>query len=93
MKKVAALIPLLASSGFSQCVMCFRTAAAQNSARAHIMNLGILIMGIPPVLILVGFLVLCYFRSKTYADAGPVPSAPGEQEFAQAFRLSSANSH
>ncbi len=90
MKKVAALVPLLASSGFSQCVMCFRTAAAQNSARAHIMNMGILIMGIPPVLILVGFLVLCYYRSKTYADAGP--AAPGEQTLAQAFQLSSANS-
>jgi hypothetical protein len=93
MKRAAALVPLLASSAFSQCVMCFRTAAAQNAARSHVMNMGILIMGIPPVLILVGFLVLCYYRSKTYADGESVQLASGEQEFAQAFQLSSANSH
>lgn len=93
MKRLAALLPILASSAYAQCVMCFRTAAAQNAARAHVMNMGILIMGIPPILILVGFLVLCYYRSRTYADAEPGQPAPAEQEFAQAFRLSSANSH
>lgn len=93
MKKAAALVPLLASNAFSQCVMCFRTAAAQNAERARVMNMGILIMGIPPVLILAGFLVLCYMRRKTYADAEPVELAPAEQDLAQAFQLSSANLH
>lgn len=88
MKKPAALIPLLASSAFAQCVMCFRTAAAQNSARAHVMNLGILILGVPPLLILTGFLVLCYRRRRTYADA-----EPAQQEIAQVFELSATNSH
>jgi len=72
MRKIAALLPVLASSAYAQCVMCFRTAAAQNAERARIMNLGIIIMVIPPVLILVGFMVLAYKRRKTYADAEPV---------------------
>jgi len=67
MKKLAALAPWLASSAFAQCVMCFRTAAAQNAERARVLNLGIIIMLIPPVLILAGFMVLCYKRTKTYA--------------------------
>lgn len=87
MKKAAALVPFLTSGAFAQCVMCFRTAAAQNAARAHIMNLGILIMGIPPILILVGFLVLCYRRSKTYADAEPVQVAPAERKLAPTLEL------
>ena len=69
MKRLAALLPILAPSAYAQCVMCFRTAAAQNSARANVMNLGIIILVIPPVLILVGFMVLAYKRTKTYADA------------------------
>jgi hypothetical protein len=72
MKRLAVLVPILASSAYAQCVMCFRTAAAQNDARARVMNLGIIIMLIPPVLILAGFMVLAYKRRKTYADAEPV---------------------
>ena len=72
MRRLAALFPLLASSVYGQCVMCFRTAAAQNGARARVMNMGIIILVIPPVLILVGFMVLAYKRRKTYADAEPV---------------------
>ncbi len=49
MKRIAALVPIVASSAFAQCVMCFRTAAAQNAERARVMNLGIIIMLIPPV--------------------------------------------
>jgi len=88
MKRLAALLPILASSAYAQCVMCFRTAAAQNAARAHVMNLGILIMGIPPILILAGFLLLCYKRRKTYADAEPVQLPAGEQEPSPVLQLS-----
>jgi len=35
----------------AQCVMCFRTAAAQQGERSHVLNTGILILLIPPVLI------------------------------------------
>ena len=67
MKRILALAPLAASTAFAQCVMCFRTAAAQNAARAHVMNIGIIIMLIPPIAILAGFMWLCYKRRKTYA--------------------------
>ena len=67
MKRLLAIALLAASSAFPQCVMCFRTAAAQEAARARVMNLGIIIMLIPPILILAGFLVLSYKRRQTYA--------------------------
>ena len=54
MKRILALAPLFSSGAFAQCVMCFRTAAAQQAERAKVLNLGILIMLIPPVLILAG---------------------------------------
>ena len=41
----------------AQCVMCYRTAEAQQGARAHVLNKGILILGAPPFLILAGFVV------------------------------------
>jgi hypothetical protein len=75
MKRLLALVPLGASGGLAQCVMCFRTAAAQNAARARVMNLGIIIMLIPPLVILSGFLVLAYKRRKTYAQPDPVAVA------------------
>jgi hypothetical protein len=69
MKRILAFVPILASTCLAQCVMCFRTAAAQNAERARVMNLGIIIMLIPPVLILAGFLLLCYKRRNAYAQA------------------------
>jgi hypothetical protein len=77
MKRLAALLPLLSTGAFAQCVMCFRTAAAQQSERARVLNAGIIIMLVPPLVILGGFVLLMYKRSRTYADAGvvavPVP--------------------
>ena len=85
MKRVLALAPLGAASAFAQCVMCFRTAAAQQAARARVMNIGIIIMLIPPVAILAGFMLLCYKRSKTYAAAEPDAAAPAQPELEGAF--------
>lgn len=62
------LLPVITSGAFAQCVMCFRSAAAQQAARAHILNTGILVMGIPPFLILGGFLCLAYRRRNTYTE-------------------------
>jgi hypothetical protein len=87
MKRLAALVPILASSAYAQCVMCFRTAAAQNGARARVMNMGIIIMVIPPVLILAGFMVLAYKRRKTYADAEQVEFLPAEHELSEALAV------
>jgi hypothetical protein len=84
MKRLAALLPLAASSAFAQCVMCFRTAAAQNAERARVMNMGIIIMLIPPVLILAGFMVLVYKRSHSYAETEPADPFPMEHELAEA---------
>jgi hypothetical protein len=76
MKRLAALLPLMSTSAFAQCVMCFRTAAAQQSERAKVLNAGIIIMLLPPLVILSGFVLLLYVRRKTYADAGPATSMP-----------------
>ena len=63
----AALALLTASNGWGQCVMCFRTAAAQNAARAHLLNMGIVLLGLPPFVILGGFLCLAWHRSRVFA--------------------------
>jgi hypothetical protein len=56
---VASAVPLLA-----QCVMCNRTAAAQNLERARVLNLGIVVLLIPPFVILSGLVWFAYRRSK-----------------------------
>ena len=61
-----ALLPA-AANGWGQCVMCFRTAAAQNAARAHLLNMGIVLLGLPPFVIMAGFLCLAWRRSRTFA--------------------------
>ena len=67
MKRLLAILPLAVSAASAQCVMCFRTAAAQNMERARVINTGIFIMMVPPFVILAGFLLLCWRRNKTYA--------------------------
>ena len=47
---------------FAQCVMCFRNATAQQLERARVLNEGILLLGIPPLLILGGFAYWIYKR-------------------------------
>ena len=68
MKRLLSILALAAPVAHAQCVMCFRTAAAQNLERAHVMNIGIGVMLVPPVLILGGFLYLAYRRNLSYAD-------------------------
>jgi hypothetical protein len=47
----------------AQCVMCFRTAAAQQAERSRVLNSGIIILLIPPLLILAGVLFLAWRKS------------------------------
>ena len=58
------LIPLmwalLAIPASAQCVMCYRTAHAQQDARSRVLNSGILILGAPPFLILAGFVAFVF---------------------------------
>lgn len=42
----------------AQCVMCYRNAAAQGAARGRVLDAGIVVLIIPPVLILAGILWL-----------------------------------
>jgi hypothetical protein len=46
----------------AQCVMCFRTAAAQQLERSRVLNSGILILIIPPLLVLTLLLTLAFRR-------------------------------
>lgn len=79
MRRLAAALTLLSAAmtaANAQCVMCYRTAAAQNMERARVLNMGIFIMMIPPFLILAGFLALCWRRNADYAERGA--EAPDE---------------
>jgi hypothetical protein len=62
---VPALAAALSLPAAAQCVMCFRTAKAQNQARSKVMNAGILVLGAPPFLILAGFVFFVYKRNQT----------------------------
>jgi hypothetical protein len=63
---VPALYSALALPAASQCVMCYRTSHAQNQARSRVLNLGILVLGAPPFLILAGFVAFVLKRDKFY---------------------------
>jgi hypothetical protein len=48
----------------AQCVMCYRTAAAQQMARSRVLNSGIVILLVPPILVLAGILFLAFRKSR-----------------------------
>ena len=58
------LIGALALPLSAQCVMCYRTAHAQNAARSKVMNMGILLLGAPPFVILAGFIAFVFSKDK-----------------------------
>ena len=62
MMRVLALWTMLSLPAGAQCVMCYRTSHAQNSARARVLNAGILLLGAPPFLILAGFVAYIFAR-------------------------------
>ena len=83
MKRLALLL-LAGGPVWGQCVMCFRTAAAQNAARAHVLNMGVVLLGLPPFAILAGFLLLAWHRNQAFdaggagtLDPGPAAKDPG----------------
>jgi hypothetical protein len=61
---IAALFTALSLPAGAQCVMCYRTAHAQNEARSRVMNWGILILGAPPFLILAGFVAFVFKKNE-----------------------------
>jgi hypothetical protein len=48
----------------AQCVMCYRTAAAQQLERSRVLNSGIVILLVPPILVLAGILLLAFRKSR-----------------------------
>jgi hypothetical protein len=60
---IAALITALSLPAGAQCVMCYRSAHAQNEARSRVMNWGILVLGAPPFLILAGFVAFVFKKN------------------------------
>ncbi|MGA2713625.1 MAG: hypothetical protein ABSG41_11015 [Bryobacteraceae bacterium] len=56
----------------AQCVMCYRTAAAQQAERSRVLNSGIVILLIPPILVL-GLILLLAFRKNRAAT--PIAAA------------------
>ena len=57
---IPALFTALSLPLGAQCVMCYRTAHAQQDARSRVLNSGILILGAPPFLILAGFVAFVF---------------------------------
>ena len=73
MKRLLVALFLAAVNSSAQCVMCSRTAAAQNAARAHLLNMGIVLLGLPPFCILGGFLILAWKRNQAFAAGEAQP--------------------
>lgn len=63
---IAALFTALSLPAGAQCVMCYRTAHAQNEARSRVLDVGILILGAPPFLILAGFVAFVFSKDKQF---------------------------
>jgi hypothetical protein len=57
----------------AQCVMCFRTAAAQQAERSRVLNAGIVILLIPPLLVICAILGLAWLRNNRKESDGPGP--------------------
>jgi hypothetical protein len=80
MKRLLALLPLTALPTWGQCVMCFRTAAAQQGARAHVLDIGILLLGVPPFLILAGYCFLFYKKNAVTEETLPRDQGTGSPD-------------
>ena len=78
MKRLMAAMQLAALPALAQCVMCFRTAEAQQSARAQVMNIGVLLLGAPPFLILAGYCYLFYKKNQVTRTSQEPDSARDE---------------
>jgi hypothetical protein len=64
MRRLLAVMFLSASLALPQCVMCGRTAAAQNVERQKVLNSGILILLMPPFAIMAGLATLAWRRRR-----------------------------
>ena len=53
---ILALLMLLPDAARAQCVMCKRTAEAQNAERTRVLDRGIIVLMVPPVVIMAALL-------------------------------------
>ena len=65
---VPVLFAALSLPASAQCVMCYRTAHAQNEARSRVLNAGIFILGAPPFFILAGFVAFVFARDRKFRE-------------------------
>ncbi len=65
---IPALWAALALPAAAQCVMCYRTAHAQNQARARVLDAGIVVLGTPPFVILAGFIAYVFRSNEKYRE-------------------------
>ena len=68
MRRMLPFAALASANAWAQCVMCFRSAEAQNAARSHVLNTGILLLGAPPFLLLAGFCLLAWKRNRAWRE-------------------------
>ena len=64
----------------AQCIMCFRTAEAQQGERSRVLNSGIIILLIPPIVILAGIVWFAWHRSRQQCSEKALPSDNGHVE-------------
>ena len=77
------LLAVTAPPAAAQCVMCYSTAAAQDSEAIKALNLGILVLLIPPVAIMGSILLLAFrYRNSDPTEAEQTPSPqPSRKSF------------
>jgi hypothetical protein len=63
----------------AQCVMCYRTAAAQQAERSRVFNSGIVILLVPPVLVLALILVLAFRKNRVSTSTAAVNLSDGKR--------------
>jgi preprotein translocase subunit YajC len=56
--------------------MCYRTAEAQQGARSRVLNSGILILLLPPVLLMAGIIWFAWRRNRQQAPEKAVAELP-----------------
>ena len=71
MMRAVTLGIVFAAMADGRCAMCWRTAQSLGLAQGRVLNIGILIMAVPPLLILIGAL---FFISRH--DRGHVKEPP-----------------
>ena len=61
---IAVLAGAMALPAAGQCVMCYLSAHSQNAARARVLDTGIVLLGVPPIVILAGFIAFVFSQNE-----------------------------